>query len=216
MAFLRTTIGDHKIPMGFASPRREMGTQTEMFPETVSDIYPLPASRPDQTVRLPAMVVTQLNWVRSDERYNPAKHRKLRWSEDLNLVSQAQHPLAYDIGYQLDIWAKFRDDANILLDLTLQKFPRKFAYLKVDLGDAWGVKRIPFLCKNVIDNTNLNYEGGDREVRFTVDFEMEAWMPLPIVDMRTVRKVIAVAEIMWVDDFRGLDRVAFEKTLEEG
>jgi len=211
--FLRLTLEKDFVPIGFATPRREYGKQSEMFPENKSEV----PFRGDQTVRLPAMVVTRLNWIRSEERYNPVVHRKLAWSDDLNFVKQSQHPMAYDIGYQLDIWAKFRDDANILTALTLQKFPRRRRYLTVDLGEGWGKKRVALFEKGVQDLTELEPDmESDREIRMTITFELEAWLPLPIVDVRTVRKVIERVDVVWYDESRGFDATAFEKIIEEG
>jgi hypothetical protein len=210
--FLRLKLEDGSVPMGMATPRREYGKQSEMFPESASEI----PSRGNQTVRLPAMVISRLNWVPATERHNLAVHRKLGWSDDLNMVKRSQHPLAYDISYQLDIWTRERDDANLLASMTLLKFPRKLAYLTVDLGEGWGEKRVALIVKNVQDLTELEPNELDREVRMTVDFELEAWLPLPITDVRTVRKVIQRTEVLWVDEDRGLDQIVYEKVLEEG
>ena len=213
MNFLRLTLEKEPVPLGFATPRREYGKQGEMFPENKAET----PRRADQTIRLPAMVVTRLNWTPSDARHNQTTHRKLAWSDDLNIVKKSQHPMAYDIGYQLDIWTKFRDDANILTALTLQKFPKRIRYLTVDLGEGWGEKRVSFIVKSVQDLTELEPgEESDREIRMTITLELEAWLPLPIVDVRTVRKVIERVDIMWYDDARGLDATAYEKVLQEG
>lgn len=213
MECLRLKVDEAFVPMGFATPRREYGKQSEMFPEVASEI----PMRGNQTVRLPAMVLSRLNWTPATERHNLAVHRKLGWSDDLNMVKKSQHPMAYDISYQLDIWAKFRDDANLLASLTLLKFPRKLKYLTVDLGEAWGQKRVALHVKGVQDLTELEPgEEKDREVRMMVDFDLEAWLPLPIEDVRTVRKVIQRTDIMWYDDQKGLDQTAYEVVLEEG
>ena len=196
MEFFRTSYNGEKIPMGFATPRREFGTQEELNP-LPEDPLPIHGSK---TVQVPSMVVQRLNWVLSDQRMNYGRHRKLRWSDDLNMVTQAQHPIAYDISYQLDIWTKFRDDANLLTSLTLVKFPRRKAALNIDLGYPWGVKKVYLIPAGVVDNTELETEDGDREVRMTLDFLLEAWLPLMPVDVRTVRKVVDEVRIMWMVD----------------
>lgn len=211
MEFLRASINGEKIPMGFATPRREFGTQEEMNPMEAGDV-PVHGSK---TIKLPSMVVQRLNWTLAENRMNYTRHRKIRWSDDLNLVTQAQHPIAYDIAYQLDIWTKYRDDANILTSAVIIKFPRRMASLQVDLGHPWGVKKVFLGITSVVDNTELESEDGDREVRMTIDLNLEAWMPLPPTDVRTVRKVLADTQIMWFDDARGIDAEIGSVVLEE-
>ena len=66
------------------------------------------------------------------------------------------------------------------------------------------------------DNTDLDPgEDGDREVRHTLDMTLASWLPLPPKDIRTVRKVEVEMDIMWYTPGKGLDAVAFKKTLEE-
>lgn len=207
--FLKLSVNGEPIPLGFATPRREFGKQSEIQGRAVPQ-------REDQSVRLPSMVLSRLGWTRSSERTNLVRHRKLRWSDDLNIVTGAQHPIAYDLSYQLDVWTKYRDDANLLVALTLTKFPRLTAPLTVDMGNPWGERRVFLEAKDVGDNTELDPgEDGDREVRHTIDLTLQTWLPLPPKDVRTVRKVVMEADVMWYQDEKGVDAVAFRKTLEE-
>jgi len=209
---LSIALEGQKIPVKISRPRVEFGTQTEMFPERAAEIT---SAMENHIAQLPAMVLTRLNWTLANNRFNPVLHRKLKWSDDLNMVSQSQHPLPYDIPYQLDIWTKFRDDANVLTELTLIKFPRRLRFLTVDFGKAWGSKRASLFAGQVVDNTMLE-PGPDRECRITIDFMLEAWLPLPVTSIRTVRKIIKTVNLVWIEDARGFDHLAFEKVVGEG
>lgn len=197
--------------MGFATPRREFGTQEELNPLGGPDIPPRGKSVP-----LPSMTLQRMNWTLAENRMNYTRHRKVRWSDDLNLVTQAQHPIAYDIAYQLDIWTKYRDDANILTTTVLMRFPRRMAGLLVDLGHPWGVKKVFMGVTSVVDNSELETEDGDREVRMTIDLNLEAWLPLPPVDVRTVRKTLVDTRVMWLDDAKGTDAEIPGHVVDEG
>jgi|ERR1035437_2315179 hypothetical protein len=194
--FLRIDLNGSKIPMGFATPRREFGTQSELNPEDAVSLPPHGA----KTVKLPSMVIQRTDWTESAERQRWTKVRKIKWNDDLNMVTQAQFPRAYDLSYQLDIWTKFRDDANILTAMTLTKFNRKYKGLTVDLGHPWGEKKVYLRVDGVHDLTELESDEEDREVRMTIDMLLEAWLPLPPVDVRTVRKVIEDVQIRWLID----------------
>lgn len=206
---LRIELPDTKIPIGIASPRREFGTQSERQGHRVE-------ARLDATIPLPSMVLSPLDWNLNRDRFIRAKHRKLRYSDDLNMVTQSRHPLPYDFNYQLDIWTKYRDDLNLILAYTMTKFENQFATLQIDLGHPWGVKKVFVRAEHVTDNTDSSLEpDNDREPRATVDLVLEGWLPLKPKDVRTVRKVIADVSIEWIEPGKGLDAQAFKRTLEE-
>ena len=198
------------VPLNFGAPRREYGTQDEMG---ASPADRKPSFRSKQSIPLPSMSLTRSDWTRSAERSNFNLHRKLKWSTDLNLISQAQHPMAVDIPYQLDIWTKFRDDANILTELTMTKFPRVQRAMLIDMGEPWGVKKVYLVLGNAVDNTENESEDADREVRMTVDFILEGWLPFKSRTIRTVRKVVADVDVVRQDG--SPDARVFSKTLEE-
>ena len=207
------TMNGEKVPFGFAGQRREFGQQSELSSGESDRLGP----RDNQTVKLPSIVLQGLDWELDEARYNAAKHRRLKWSDDLNLITQALHPLPYNLMYQVDIWTKFRADANVLSTAIAIKFKRRYAWLSVDMGYPWGVKKVALhQTTGIKDNSESESEEGDREIRKTIDLRLEAWLPTPPVDVRTVRKVIATAEVMWFDDSKGIDAIAFSKTLEEG
>lgn len=210
MDFLKLTISDATIPLTFASPLREFGQHEE-----VQD-SPIPQS--PKMIALPAMAVSRLNWSPDARRYQQAIHRKLKWTDDLNQVAQGQHPMAFNFSYQVDFLTKYRDDMNILVALTLVKAPRKIVMLPVDLGSPWGVKKVPLLFGEVIDNTELESsdEASNRLCRMTLSLTLEGWLPVPTTDVRTVRKVLQRTDVMWVEDRKGVDYQGPDTVIEEG
>lgn len=207
---LALTIDANKIRMSFASASHEGGTETERRVER--------AAPNSESVGLPAMALTRLGWELNPERQNLRRHRHLGWSDDLDMVFQAQHPMAWDIAYQLDIETRYREDMNILTQFTIIKFPNIVRAVLVDLGPPWGIKKVYLKLGNVVDNTE--FQGDENKIRTyktSIDFMFEAWMTLPPVSVRTVRKLIAQVRLDWVDDKRGIDvPVLFEKVLSEG
>lgn len=209
LEYLRIRNANIDIPITFASPRREFGQQDELVPGK-----PVPA-RYNQTVRYPAMSLTRLNFEFAPERFNPSNHRRLGWSDDLNLIYQAKHPLPYDLHYQLDIIAKLDDDANQLLTVTIGKFENMMAVLTANMGAPFGVKKIYLHLGNISDNSTLEGdESTDRITRYSADLKLEGWFPLSVKAIRTVRKVIGDFEITKLDGTSA--ELVFSKIFEEG
>jgi hypothetical protein len=210
MKFLKLTVSDADVPLTFATPLKEFGEH-----EVVQD-SPIPQS--PKMITLPAMAVSRLNWTADAARYQEAIHRKLKWSDDLNLITQAQHPMAWDFAYQVDFLTKYRDDMNILMALTLIKFPRKIVMIPVDLGTPWGVKKISLIMGQVVDTTELESldESSNRLCRMTLSLTLQGWLPLPSKDVRSVRTVLERLDVMWVEDRKGVDYTSPDVVIEVG
>jgi hypothetical protein len=188
--FLKVDVWEKPIPIIFAGPRREYGNQIELGSETSFSSYM------SNTVKLPAMSLQRTDWQLAMNRFTAAKARHLKYSDDLNMIAQAPVPAPYDIGYQLDIWAKYRADANALVEQVLVKFARPYISLEVDLGEAWGIRRVQLRNDGVSDNSELEVDGEqERNLRHTVSLVLEGWLPLPGKWVTTVRDTIVDVNI---------------------
>lgn len=196
------------IPIVMATPRREYGNRREQHPDIDEP------ERQQQTVHLPSMAVGRYDVRPSETRRRLARHRKIRYSDDLNTVGASLPPIAVDISYQLDIWTRLRDDANVILTWTMSKFPRVHRWVTVDMGWPWGEKRVAIRYDGASDNTDLEPgTEGDREVRMTLDLVMEGWIPVEPEEIRTVRRSVVQLDLEFHDG--GLDQTVFKETLEE-
>jgi hypothetical protein len=97
-----------------------------------------------------------------------------------------RHPLAYDIQYTIEYWMRSKfTEAHLLEWLAVVKSPigaspNEF-FLTVPFPEPWGEKIIAAKDMSLTDNSDLEPgDEDDRQLRFTLTFNLKAWFFHPI------------------------------------
>jgi len=181
----KTTI----IPIA-GPPRAEYATQEKIDGIPKDTIEP---DRLNQTIKLPAMALSRLDFVFKPERWTKAKYRKLAMSEDGRRVIQSDEPMPFDVMYQLDIWTKYRSQMNQIIRKLALKFMAREIWLPVNLGGPWGSRSIPIQWmegpKDLTDLDHGSHGKMERKIRNVVTLVMRAWIMPDPTSIPTVRDV---------------------------
>lgn len=183
--YLTLYLEGQRVPTQFATPRREDLANTGTVQK--GDFQPTEYERVD----LPACTLTSYDKRFSIERWTPRKTRKIKYSDDANLVLGAKHPLPYDISYQFEIWTKWQHDMNELIEQYAAKWPQPVYAFDVKFPPAvpWGTRAIHMRNEGGF-NSSAILEGGEiqRVLRYVASITVEGWIPLPGEWIRTVQK----------------------------
>lgn len=169
-------------------PRIEFANQEQLNPNN----EPV-EGRINNTVRLPAIAVTQLNWSFDLSRWTRANFRRLGWTEQGNRVIQSPQLVPVDVMYQVDLISKYRITMNQMVKNILIKFTNREVALDVDLGSVWG-KRVILLTDGYdgpINLSDIEPVDKDRIVRMAFTFTLHAWIIPDAYTAPTVKKYLA-------------------------
>lgn len=148
------------------------------------------------TVPLPFASIQRQDPTWDAERANvPFVYRK--FLREGNAYRSTRFPLPFDITYNVDFWMRRKfTDAHIREWLMVQHSPIGAAnnelFLTAEFGEPWGNKIIPVTDLSYTDNSDLEPdEDSDRNLRFTLNFTLKAWVfPPPSTARPTVLRVI--------------------------
>lgn len=141
-------------------------------------------------IPLPIISFNRLSPEFAQYRYQGANLRALSYSDDANKTTVAERPMPWDIPYTVEIWAEKEDDGLFLLEAYQRQWRRPYAYIDVWHGEPFGNYRIGIAAPSVEDNSLIETDGADREIRFTLSFTVEAFMTFPAKWIPTVRQVV--------------------------
>lgn len=133
----------------------------------------------NETLILPRISVTRLDYTNDPMRYNFTRIRRLGW--DTTLVERAMRgaafPVPVTIMYQVDLWTRFVKDMNLWAQKIMFDFASQYIYLNIALDAVWGTKMFPlFLEGGISDNSDLEPGEGDRVIRRTFSLRADAWI----------------------------------------
>ena len=186
-------LKEQLVPMVFASPRREFSendfheNDEERYTamEWEGDFYPTQLER----IVYPSVAVTRLDISFDQVRFTYAPWRKLIYSDDLNLVLEANFPLPYNFSYQFDFWCLEQAHLNIFMEQWARKFPRPTHWVDVQYPPPWDTQTVHIQGTPTFANTSL-LEGGEeqRQLRGVASLNVFGWIPLPSRWVRTIQK----------------------------
>lgn len=183
-------------------PRAEYATQTR-----IHEIPHQEADHLNETVALPAMALSRLDFKFQPARWTKANYRKLGYTEDGFRVIQSEEPMPFDVMYQLDIWAKYRSQLNQIIRKLALKFISRDVWLPVNLGGPWGERSIPVVwMEGPKDLTTLDhgeYGNIERKLRNVITFVMQGWIMPDPTSIPSVRKVTYVYYIQETGNLPG-------------
>lgn len=168
-----TDISDH---FEFATPERPFAFKN---PDTHEDdnIYTeIDTDRASLTLASPMVTVTRTDLRQALSRSNTNQWRKVRWWDDgQTFWVKSHYPRAFDISYQIDVYARFREDANKLLHWFLY-WPNPVHAFRVDFGYPWGKQYIDLILESIIDTSVIEAGENERWIRHTVPLTLQAYM----------------------------------------
>ena len=185
---------EQMVPMVFATPRREWAENdlnndddrryTAM--EWEGDFAPTQLER----ISYPSIAVTRLDMTFDQVRWTYTPHRKLLYSNDLNLVMKSNFPLPYNFTYQFDFWVLEQEHLNNMMMQWARKIPSPTWWVDVQYPPPWGEQTVHIQGSPVYSNTSI-LEGGEqqRELRGVANLTVFGWIPLPTSWVRTVQKL---------------------------
>jgi hypothetical protein len=199
------TVNQKPIPVILATPERAFSEMADLINKGWSSVYPdmgleLTANqisaeslRSDASlVPLPFISVARMDMVYRPEHRNTNSWRKVTTSQqppiylgDHDAVLASEYPRPYNIFYQVDIWARYRQDANNIVQQILQWGNPELS-LWIDFKVPWGKQLFDIFITEVVDNSDL--EAGDAQSwkRHTVRMYYEAYMLEAFIDVADI------------------------------
>lgn len=171
-----------------------VGAQMEYSVQSAIDPMAEPQEniKTDKTVKLPASALSRQGWEFDITRWSKADYTQIKWTADGNRVIQSPHPMPYEIQYQLDLWTKYRSTMNQFIHKIAIKFLAREIWLKVDIGEPWGIKSIPLKLAlgGPQDLTNMELdELEDRTFRTVFTFNLDGWLFPDASSVPSIRKM---------------------------
>lgn len=144
----------------------------------------------ERFVPLPFMSFYRMPHTPNLERFNRADVRKTHYSDDDNVTGVARRPFPYDITYQVDVWCRFEDDFNYIIEALDRKWDGlPMAFVEVDHGDVWGWWSIAVSWDSSTDNSVLESDDGNRMLRYTLTCTAEGFLTFRPKKVKTVRAI---------------------------
>ena len=111
---------------------------------------------------------------------------------------QQNFPTPQILQYQVDAWAKDLRDLDLIHKLLTRGLAlADLSYLDVKHPEPWNWMYRPFIWKDFQNNSTLEVtEGDERSLRYTFQFDVEAWIMMPSDPVKAV-----LAASMDVHDF---------------
>jgi hypothetical protein len=166
-------ISDH---FEFATPERPFSFKVPDTHEDDNLHTEIDTDRASLTLASPMVTVTRTDLRLSQSRNNTNQVRKVRWWDDGKTFWVKSHfPRPFDISYQIDVYARFREDANKLLHWFMYG-PNPVHAFKVDFGYPWGKQRMDLILESIIDTSVIEAGENERWIRHTIPVTLQAFM----------------------------------------
>ena len=207
----------------FASPERAFATAKEVWGDETGDA---------RTSILPMLSIERQDINYDPDRYRPEK-AKMRshilgfQDETQETGNAASFPIPVDISYQADIWTRTRQTLNqIQLAIAQSILRHRPAFLRIDLSniwEEWSDKIVPLETEGFSDNSSLEQEEEEREIRSTWSFTLKGWVLPTLEATKTVLNTQVdtymftdLSETKTIDDLGEGEQVSSTITDEEG
>lgn len=192
---LGVTVNQKPVPVVLATPERAFSELADLINKSWSSMYPdmgltltaekisAESLRSDASlIPLPFISVARMDLVYRNEHRNTNAWRKISTSQrapiylgEKDAVVASQYPRPYNIFYQVDIWARYKHDANSLVQQIIQWGNPELS-LWIDFKEPWGKQVFDVFITEVVDNSDI--EAGDAQSwkRHTVRMYYEAYI----------------------------------------
>lgn len=164
-----TTTAPTGTPIVFATPERAFADYRERFNIATTDPLISPFVSVSRLYGLAGIV--------TGHRSNTFAPRKIRYVDEFKRewVGSAW-PVTADLTYQIDIWARLRQDANVVYGRFIRRSNTAIV-LAIDFLEPYSIKRVHLVPSfRPIDTTN--YESGEdqRIFRHSFTYTLEAYL----------------------------------------
>lgn len=142
----------------------------------------------DRFVPLPFMSFYRMRHTPNQSRFSRADVRKTHYSDNDDITGVARRPFPYDIPYQVDVWCRFEDDFNYIIEALDRKWDGlPNAFVDIDHGDVWGCWPICVSWDDAQDTSDLESDDKDRMLRYTLTCTAEGFLTFRPKKVKTVR-----------------------------
>lgn len=194
------------VPTVFASPERAFGQLAKVLNKRKRGVSG--SSYTAKTIPLPFMSLSRLT-DRNDfeRRWHKGRIRKLQALDNLgnrmpvermtqpdnttefDAWEQQEFPSPIVIPYQLDGWAKELRDLDLIYKHVVTSMQSgDLTYIDVKHPEPWNWLLRPVRWTGMTNNSNLEVaEGDERSLRYTFNFEVEAWIMKPSTSVKVVK-----------------------------
>lgn len=169
---VESSVAGHEIGIHMATPDRPFGFELPTDPET-GDI---------DTNRAASMLITpQVTLTRTGMSYDMGRNNTNRvgriryWDAEKNFVVQSEHPRPWNISYQVDVYARLRNDAQNVLQHFLY-YTQPMRLIAIDFYYPWGNQAIYMGWNQVVDNSDIESGEKLRYYRYAIPVDVEAYM----------------------------------------
>jgi hypothetical protein len=186
-------LGNDPLTVVFATPQRAFATIQRMWAAKHG------AERAAKLTTLPYPVITV---TRTAQRFAPerfqgfhAQFPRVQVSTDGMRAYNVVFPRPWDLDYQVDVLTRHRQTLNAIQMWLMEELTRE-TFLTIDFTSVWsgyGTKEIPIRGLDLTDNSDLEPEEADRELRLTLSVTARGWLFLPPVPVPLVLKIVAEA-----------------------
>lgn len=138
-----------------------------------------------QMVPLPFASIMRMAPILAQDRFSPFTITKGLVDSEIKKIAKSRFPIPIDIPYQVDFWVRRKFTEARILEWLFSKLARQGVgldefTLTVNLGSFFGNKLVTVAVGSFADNSSLEPDELDVDIRFTVDLTIKAWMtPLP-------------------------------------
>lgn len=156
------------------------GTSERAFSQIIDllglELTPEQLRSDSSLIPLPFMSYNHLDMQHDMSRHQTNRFRKIKTLRGRTDWIQARYPVPYNILYQVDIWCRYDNDANAILQQMMLRVDPIF-YFDIDFREPFGRQIIGLHYFSGPNNTSeLDPAGEQRWVRYTMTYRMEAWM----------------------------------------
>jgi len=155
----------------------------------------------ERTRKLPRISLQRLDPENDPTRFNSNRIRRLGWcnptQDPQSHLLSSKFPAPVIIPYQIDMWTRFVKEMNLWERFIMETFSPSYTYLRIRPNDVWGWKMFSVFWEGaVINNSDLEPQEEERQIRKTININCECWM---FPDDFIKRPVVKRVEMEWLD-----------------
>ncbi len=166
------SLGYKEVPVHIATPDRPYGFD---FPVRASD-GSIDTQRSQNMLMTPQVTITRLGLTYDMQRNNTNPVRKGPfWDADKKFRIRSEYPKPWLIDYQIDVHARSRNDIQAAIQHWLY-YISPTRVLRIDFLYPWDKVRLIMNFSQIVDNSDLETQEDLRFYRYTIPFNVEAYM----------------------------------------